>query len=503
MSSDPGPVAGYAWPQSVAPGDAFELFVSNRLASPVVTIEIARIGVAREVVWSDRIEVDNHPYQDGFTSDGCDWPAAVSVTAGSDWRSGYYEILMNGEEGPPSRAFVVVRAAPGSEAAILLPLATNTWNAYNDVHNGLSIYTGANVVPFRRPMSPGFLHKPEGAGMRSIPELVPDPLRVAHIGYKVMHGFSDWCGGAGWPGWEYPFAVWAERQGYRIDYAASADLERGAEFLSPYRLVVSVGHDEYWSRPMRDSVEAYIEAGGNVAFLSGNTAFWQVRIEQTGTAMAAYKYNFERDPVYGTEREHEVTSIWSDSAVGRPENQMTGVSFCRGGYARVSARVPEGTGGYTVHRPDHWLLDGTGLSYGDVLGAESVIVGYEADGCDFTYRDGLPYPTGSDGTPTNFEIIATSPVAPLDREAVPRPIPDDQLSEIEFIAWRMLGDKRPETQARIAHGHCVMGTFTRGAGTVVTVGCTEWANGLRGRSPRVEQVTRNIVTKLAGRSPAA
>jgi hypothetical protein len=182
---------------------------------------------------------------------------------------------------------------------------------------------------------------------------------------------------------------------------------------------------------------------------------------------------------------------------------MTGVSFCRGGYARVSARVPEGTGGYTVHRPDHWLLDGTGLSYGDVLGAESVIVGYEADGCDFTYRDGLPYPTGSDGTPTNFEIIATSPVAPLDREAVPRPIPDDQLSEIEFIAWRMLGDKRPETQARIAHGHCVMGTFTRGAGTVVTVGCTEWANGLRGRSPRVEQVTRNIVTKLAGRSPAA
>lgn len=503
MSFDPGPVAGYAWPQSVTPGEPFDLCLTNRLAASAVTIEIARIGAEREVVWSGSAEVADHPYPEGFTGAGCDWPAAVSVTAGVDWRSGYYEILMRGEEGPASRAFVVVRAAPGAEADILLPLSTNTWNAYNDVHNGLSLYTGANVVAFTRPMSPGFLYKPEGIGMRVIPEHVPDTLRVAYTGYKVQHGFSDWCGAAGWPGWEYPFAVWAEREGYRVDYATNADLERGPEFLAPYRLVVSVGHDEYWSRPMRDAVESYIEAGGNVAFLSGNTAFWQVRIEQSGTAMVAYKYDFERDPVYGTEREGELTSIWSDRAIGRPENEMTGVSFCRGGYARIAARVPEGSGAYTIHRADHWLLEGTGLVFGDLLGAESVIVGFEADGCEIAYRDGLPYPTGSDGTPTDFEIVATSPVEPLDRYSGPRPIPDEQPSEMEFIAWRVFGDADPANQARIAHGHCVMGTFTRGAGTVVTVGCTEWANGLRGRSPRVEQVTRNIITRALDTDPEA
>lgn len=498
MSVDPGPVAGYAWPQSVVPGESFALHLSNRLADPAVAIEIARIGADRQIVWTGTAQVGQHPYPDDFTSAGCDWPVAVSVSARTDWRSGYYEVLLRGAEGPVSRAFVVVRAVAGAEADILLPLATNTWNAYNDVHNGLSLYTGANIVAFTRPMSPGFLYKPEGLGMRLAPEHVPDPQRVAHTGYKVRNGFSDWCGCAGWANWEYPFTVWAERHGYRIDYATNADLERGAAFLEPYRLVLSVGHDEYWSGPMRDAVEAYAEDGGNVAFLSGNTAFWQVRIEQEGTAMIAYKYDFERDPVYGTDRQTELTSIWSDRVIGRPENEMTGVSFCRGGYSRTYLRVPEGSGGYTIHRDDHWLLQGTGLRYGDLLGAESVVVAYESDGCEFTYRDGLPYPTGNDGTPASFEIVATSPVQPFDRASVPRPIPDDQPSEVEFIAWRALGDMSLESQAHLAHGHCVMGTFARGRGTIVTVGCTEWANGLRGRSPRVEQVTHNILGRLTG-----
>jgi hypothetical protein len=38
---------------------------------------------------------------------------------------------------------------------------------------------------------------------------------------------------------------------------------------------------------MRDTTEAFIARGGNVAFFSGNTSFWQVRMEDaddTGTA---------------------------------------------------------------------------------------------------------------------------------------------------------------------------------------------------------------------------
>ncbi|MCB1016481.1 MAG: hypothetical protein KDB10_15435, partial [Acidimicrobiales bacterium] len=77
---------------------------------------------------------------------------------------------------------------------------------------------------------------------------------------------------------------------------------------------------------------------------------------------------YKRDPLYDTDRRAEVTTLWSDVSLERPENHMTGVSFTRGGYHRIGRNVTSGLGGYTIHRADHWLFDGTGLGYGDVLG---------------------------------------------------------------------------------------------------------------------------------------
>jgi hypothetical protein len=346
-------------------------------------------------------------------------------------------------------------------------------------------------------MAAGYLFKPPGFGRRVASVHPPDPQIAAHIGYMLVNGLSQWAGSAGWPNWEQPFVAWAEGAGYHFDVATNADLDRDPELLSRYALMLSVGHDEYWSRPMRDTVEAFIAAGGNVAFLSGNTSFWQVRLEDDRSTMVGYKQHFADDPCYGTDRAHEVTSIWSDHEVGRPENAMTGVSFARGGYARIGRRVPAGSGGYTIHRPGHWLFDGTGLEYGDLLGARATVVGYECDGCDFTYRDGLPYPTGADGTPDSFEILGTSPAASFTRETAARPPAPDELSELEFHAWRLFGTHEPAATDRLVNGHAVLGTYTRG-GTVVTTGCTDWAMGLAERDPQVEQVTRNILDRLGG-----
>ena len=72
---------------------------------------------------------------------------------------------------------------------------------------------------------------------------------------------------------------WAEREGYEIGVCTNADLEEHPEVLDGAHLYLSVGHDEYWSMGMRDTVEAFIARGGNAAFFSGNTSLWQVRIE--------------------------------------------------------------------------------------------------------------------------------------------------------------------------------------------------------------------------------
>ena len=491
-------VSGYCWPQSVQAGESVDLHLSA--STGTVDVQVARVGSTRtEVFHTETLEVGNHPVPDDASANGCSWPVALTVEVDETWASGYYEVLLTGEADGRSvtdRAFVVVRPAPTSDRSILMVLGTNTWHAYNDF-GGFNLYNGGTQVSLQRPMAAGYLHKPPGAGRRVSSVHPPDPQIAAHIGYLAINHLSQWAGSAGWPNWEHPFVAWAEAAGYQFDVATNADLDADPGLLDRYALMLSVGHDEYWSGPERDVVEAFIARGGNVAFLSGNTSFWQVRLEDDGRTMVGYKQRFEDDPVHGTDRVSELTGIWSDHLIGRPENEMTGVSFARGGYARIGRRVPNGSGGYTVHRPTHWLFEGTGLEYGDLLGAAATVVCYECDGCDFTYRDGLPYPTHSDSTPEGFEILGTSPAASFTRETAARPPKPGQLSELEFHAWRLFGSHDKDATDRLANGHAVLGTYTSpGGGTVVTSGCTDWAMGLQERDPQIEQVTRNLLDRL-------
>ena len=502
-------VTGYCWPQSVTGGEQVALHLSSPGDRPV-SVEVARVGAERTVVFADdAVMADFHETPADASASGCGWPAATMLEVHPDWPSGYYEVVLEVDldgKARRSHAFFVVRPAIGAPTApILLALATNTWHAYNDF-GGRNLYNDGTHVSLQRPMSPGYLFKPPGKGRRVTVVDAPDRQMTAHVGYLNLNRLSPWAGSAGWPDWEQPFIAWCEREGYALDIVTNADLEEHPELLgadSGYRLYLSIGHDEYWSAGMRDTVEGFINRGGNAAFLSGNTSFWQVRLEDPtpqgpAATMVGYKGFFKQDPVYDTDRVAELTSIWSDHLIGRPENHMTGVSFSRAGYHRIGKVVANGAGGYTIHRPDHWLFEGTQLVYGDILGAGAVTVGYECDGCEMTLVDGLPVPTGNDGTPASFEILGTAPATHFDRTNAPRPPAPNAPSEIEFIASRLFDTRDPAAVERIAHGHAVLGTYTSAAGgTVVTSGSTDWAHGLAGRDEQVERITRNLLDRLA------
>jgi len=484
----------YAWPQSVAPGET----VAVRAAGPsaAAQVRIHRVGLHRELVWSGDITVEPHELPDAAASHGCPWPDSATVEVQPSWRSGYYEVSLATQAGFGREAvgYFVVRAAEPDSTRPLLVLTTNTWNAYNDF-GGRNLYSRGTRVSFARPLAPGYLRKPDGPGSRVAVVDAPDFGMRAYRTYLRDHQFSRWAGSAGWPNAELPFVRWAEGCGYEVDYAVNADLELVPGLLDGRRLYLSVGHDEYWSWEMRDAVESFVHGGGNAVFLSGNTSFWQVRLEDDGATMIGYKDQFRKDPVYETDRQHLLTSMWSDHLVERPENEMTGVSFSRGGYHRIGKAVAVGAGGYTVYRPEHWVFEGTDCMYGDVIGAGAVTVGYECDGCEFTMRDGLPYPTGSDGTPADFEILGLVPARLFGRDNDPSGVPDGARSECEFIAWRVLGHEEPEDVARFEHGHAVMGVHQPG-GTVFTAGTTEWAWGLANNDPTIERITRNLLDRL-------
>ncbi|MBM3981102.1 MAG: hypothetical protein FJ304_12600 [Planctomycetes bacterium] len=432
---------GYADQLSYAPGDEVKLHISSTKCD----LELFRAGPERKSVWKHAgVNAGVHEVPRDASSHGCKWPVGATLKVGADWPSGYYECRMitqpPGQKEATGTLFFVVRPnAPGRDAKVLLQLATNTYNAYTN-WGGYSLY------------SYNGRHKVQG--------------RRVSFDRPQQSQFNRW---------ELPFVQWAEKNGYALDYCANSDLEFRPELLKHYKLVLSVGHDEYWSAPMRDHLEKYIGDGGNVAFFSGNTCCWQVRTEEKGRALACWKQNFGDDPAYKTDDHKRLTSLWSHYLVNRPENALTGVGFLWGGYHRSHGQFMDGSGAYTAHRPDHWLFAGTNLKRGDTFGAklpDYKTVGYECDGCELAWKDGLPFPTHADGTPKGFEVLATAPA---------RWAPDD-------CEWY---EKWPKGRT----GQAVIGTYTRG-GTVVTVGSTDWSFGLRGNDPVVARVTKNVLDRL-------
>jgi hypothetical protein len=136
-----------------------------------------------------------------------------------------------------------------------------------------------------------------------------------------------------------------------------------------------------------------------------------------------------------------------------------------------------------------------------------VVVAYEADGCDLALRDGRPVPTGADGTPLAFEVVATSPAHLWSGLADPPELPGrnqhppGQPSDLEYLSLRLFGDWEPEHTARLGAGQAVLGSFRAdGGGEVFTVGCTDWAHGLGDRpDPGVDAVTRNVLDRFGRR----
>lgn len=442
-------IDGYTHQLSYAPGEEIEFRISTSAAH--YSLEIARLGATREVVFSQaELPGAAHPIPENASSHGCGWPTAFTLTVPETWESGYYEgtlratdsggtyVYRNRRTAESTLFFIVRPAKPGANTPILLQLSTNTYNAYNN-WGGFSLYgyhgqsqLQGNRVSFDRP---------------------------------AVGIFKQW---------ELPFVVWAEQNGYALDYAANSDLEFHPELLENYRLVLSIGHDEYWSGPMRDTLEAFIASGGNVAFLSGNSVCWQVRYEDAGRALVCWKQNFHQDAVYKTGDYRTLSTLWSHHLVGRPENELTGVGFLYGGYHRSHGQFMDGPAEYTVHRPEHWVFEGTNLSQNDTFGGADTIVGYECDGCELTYEDGLPVPTHRDGTPQGFTVLATAPV---------RWHPDD-------CEWYEQWEKGRT-------GAATMGIYTKG-GTVFTAATTDWAHGLAGGDAIVERVTHNVLRRLAG-----
>jgi hypothetical protein len=414
---------GYATEASVPPGGTVHIHLTRDTAANF-NVQVVRVSRAGQVMASGTGHVSTQAVPATAAETGAGWPTTYSVQVGANWPSGLYRAWFSVGADQAKVAFVVRPATPGSTSSILLEVTTTTEAAYN-------YWGGGSIYP-----SPG---SPQADQRRR---------RVSLDRPPVVDPYSR----------EEEFLLWMDDQDIPVEVCSGIDLHTGDVSLDPYALMLSVGHDEYWTKEMRDRVEAFIDGGGNVAFFSGNTSWWQVRLEDGNRTLVCYKSAFE-DPMTGVD-DSLVTVNWYDVPVNRPENAMTGVSF-RNGAGRW---VGGGNAAYTAVFPQHWVFESTGLEPGQTF-AEGC-VGYEADGAAYDLVQGVPAATGRDGSPIDLQILATA----------------------DLSSWSALGQP----------GRATMAVFQRG-GTVFTAATTDWTNGMD--DSVVSQITRNVIDRLSALSP--
>lgn len=181
-----------------------------------------------------------------------------------------------------------------------------------------------------------------------------------------------------WLACEAPMIRWAERMGYNVKYVASRDLDDDPSRIAGAKILISSGHDEYWTTGMREAVEGFRDAGGHVLFQSGNEVFWRTRFDSTdGNIMWCFKDTQDGPGSHdgGTAIDPVTwTGSWSDTRwVGRkPTNTLNGTYFRMNGVNDKTATFDH-TAAYASH--PMWrntdLADGSDFSVAGLIGFEA------------------------------------------------------------------------------------------------------------------------------------
>lgn len=217
-----------------------------------------------------------------FASDDlydCAWSVTQSFTMPADAASGVYVGRVHADGAVAYEVpFIVRRPAARPRAPIVVVCATNTWLAYSAAFAGtgpaFSCYTTHDAG---QPTFQLGLNMPmEAAGAYAL-------YSDASVGYSHLVRAERFL------------HQWLERNGYAYDLITDLDLHREPDLLDGYQVLVINGHSEYWSLPAWHAVDRFLGAGGSVAALSGNTAFWRVSFDDAGTVMECRKYDGGQD----------------------------------------------------------------------------------------------------------------------------------------------------------------------------------------------------------------
>ncbi len=243
------------------------------------------------------------------------WAVSASWTVPATAVSGvYFARVADNDTGAASQIWFVVRD-DARASDVMFRTNDTTWVAYND-YGGNNVYYGtapsSNGRAFKVSYNRPFNNRSQGAG----------------FGTANMVLYA-----------EYPMIRWLEANGYDVSYTSAVDAERSPSLLTNHRVLMTAGHDEYWSAGERAAILAARDAGVGLAFFTGNEDYWKIRwegaIDGSGTpyrTLVTYKETLE-NRVVDPQDPPTWTGTWRDPRWsppgdgGRPENALGGTMF--------------------------------------------------------------------------------------------------------------------------------------------------------------------------------
>lgn len=342
------PIEGFADRVSVAPGEDLSIYVNTRAAT--WRAEVYRMGfyggrgarlIERTREMSGRVQ-PGPTFKPGTNMVSCPWQRSHQFRVTDAWPPGNYLIRLNASSGGAHFIPVTVRD-DASHAAIALQNSVTTWQAYNR-WGGYSLYGGVPI---------GGLSNYES--------------RSREVSFDRPYSWPDAGGSGDWLGNEFPLLYLVERHGLDVTYLTNVDVDRNPARLANHRVLMSLGHDEYWSYRMRYGVQKQVLDGLNVAFLGANACYRQIRFARSSLGdrrrVICYK-DYQADPIYATKPWLATGVSWASTPGQVPESEFVGAMYQNFG----------ATGDLEIYDPTAFIFDGMHLRKNDrvanVIGSE-------------------------------------------------------------------------------------------------------------------------------------
>ncbi len=440
----PGEIEGYADGVSAQQGDTVRLFVST--TAPTYDVEAFRMGYYQGL-WGRRVwNITGMPgvrqarptVTSGVNLIEARWQPSLPVRIDTSWPPGDYLFKLTASTGGQQWIPLTVREDT-SRAAFMVMNAVTNWQAYN-TWGGCSLYmcpgwnsggsnsnsnnngrssrgnsmigdatvgstttsgiggatgsststgstgSGATTSTSGRSGSGSRTRGGStGSGSGSSSTSSPTGGRAEEVSFDRPYAYGS--GAADFTGNELPLVALMETYGFDVTYTTSVDLDRHPELVLQHAALLSLGHDEYWSKAMFDGAQAARDHGVNIAFFGANAIYRQIRLVSSplGPQRRQINYRSTADPIRRTDPALTTVS-WRESPVNRPEQTLIGQQYeCN----PVRADL-------VVADPSSWVYAGTGLRKGDHV---PITVGTEYD----RYDPNVP-------GPANVEVLAHSPV---------------------------------------------------------------------------------------------